>query len=220
MKNLVKFLVLVGVFSMTTELFAQNFGVRAGLNVSKINGNNLVQAFNDEFNWKNGFHVGATAEFPMTDVFSFETGLYFSTKGYDFSEVDNFFGITNSFIGSLDFYYLDVPLTAKASFDLGGVRVYGLLGPYIGLGLSGKLDYDSVIGMFENSHEIAVRWGADKDYKRLDYGLTVGAGVEIQSILIGLTYNLGLANITAETANDASANHRVIAVSVGYVFGR
>jgi hypothetical protein len=31
---------------------------------------------------KTGFHIGATAEFPLTEIFSLETGLLLSTKGF------------------------------------------------------------------------------------------------------------------------------------------
>jgi hypothetical protein len=46
------------------------------------------------------------------------------------------------------------------------------------------------------------------------------AGVEINSIPIGVNYGLGLANIS-NYANDGSrVNHRVLGISVGYKFGR
>jgi len=111
-------------------------------------------------------------------------------------------------------------LPDKASLDLGGVRVYGLFRPYVGLGLSGKFDYETIVGLSENSFVIDVMWVADRDFKRLDYGLTEGAGVEVRSVLIGLTNHLGLANIAAEKGQDARANHRVLAVSTRYIFGR
>ena len=57
------------------------------------------------------------------------------------------------------------------------------------------------------------------ELKRLDYGLTMGVGVEINSIQIGITYGLGLANISTYVEYDSKINNRVLGISVGYFFG-
>ena len=74
----------------------------------------------------------------------------------------------------------------------------------------------------ELAQEEDVEWGSDKekdDLKRLDFGLTMGGGVEINSIQIGLTYALGLANISSYTDYGTKINNRVLGLSVGYKFG-
>ena len=87
--------------------------------------------------------------------------------------------------------YLDIPLTAKASFNVGDAKIYGAFGPYIGIGLSGTVKSElSFAGETESDSEI-IDWGSDEnndELKRLDYGLTMGVGVEINSIQIGITY--------------------------------
>jgi hypothetical protein len=50
--------------------------------------------------------------------------------------------------------------------------------------------------------------------------LTFGAGVEINSVLIGLNYSLGLGNISPNTDNGNMINNRVLGLSVGYKFSR
>ena len=132
-------------------------------------------------------------------------------------------GETVKFEAKLNLIYLDIPLTAKASFDLGGARIYGVFGPYIGMGLSGKNKFEiTAMGETETEEE-DIKLGSDEDeddVKRLDFGLTMGAGVEISSIQIGLSYGLGLANISPYTDGGSKISNRVLGISVGYKFGR
>jgi opacity protein-like surface antigen len=119
-------------------------------------------------------------------------------------------------------FYLDIPLTAKASFDLGDAKVFGLFGPYIGMGLTGQSKTVTTIDGKTEKEKEDVEWGSEKgksDLKRLDFGLTIGAGVEIDLFQIGLGYNLGLANISPYNDGGMKINNRVIGLSVGYKFG-
>ena len=223
MKNLLKLLIVVIGFTMTTESYAQTFGVKAGLNLSNMLVEDDDDTYSDDFKVNPGFHVGATAEFPITELFSFETGLLLSTKGVKASEEETFMGETVKYESKLNLIYLDIPLTAKASFDLGGARIYGVFGPYIGMGLSGKSKFEiTAMGETETEEE-DIKLGSDEDeddVKRLDFGLTMGAGVEISSIQIGLSYGLGLANISPYTDGGSKISNRVLGISVGYKFGR
>ena len=217
MKNLITLFVLALalVLTMTAESFAQSFGVKAGLNLSTMLSKNDKRTFSDDFKMKPGFHIGVTAEFPIDEMFSFETGLLLSTKGYKISKED--------YKQKVNINYLDIPLTGKASFDIADTKVYGLFGPYIGMGLSGKLKFEEIDFGETHTGEDNIDWGSDKelsDMKRLDFGITVGVGVEINSFQIGLSYNLGLANISPSTDGGSKVNNRVLGLSVGYKFGK
>ena len=223
MKNSVKLFVIVIAFTMATdELIAQNFGIKAGLNLSNMLIKDDDDTYSDDFKMKPGFHIGATAEFQLTEMFSFETGLLLSTKGFKMSEEETYMGETYKYESKLNLLYLDIPLTAKASFDLGGAKIYGAFGPYLGIGLSGKSKHEETYDGETESEEEDIEWGSDEDesnLKRLDFGLTMGAGVEINSIQIGLSYALGLANISPYTDGGSKINNRVLGLSVGYKFG-
>jgi hypothetical protein len=222
MKSLVQLIIVVIVCTMTTELFAQNFGVKAGLNLSTMLAKDEDENYSDELKMNPGFHLGATLEFPITESFSFETGLLLSTKGFRMSEEETYEGETFKFDSKMNLFYLDIPLTAKASFDIGGAKIYGLFGPYLGMGLSGKSKYEYSYNGETETEEEDIKWGSDEDeddLKRLDYGLILGAGLEIGSVQIGLSYGLGLANISSYTDEDAVLSNRVLGFSVGYKFG-
>ena len=214
MKNLVKlFLIVIAIMMATDKLFSQEFGIKAGFNSS-----NMHIVYDDmisiDANMKTGFHIGATAEFPLTEIFSLETGLLLSSKGF-IEEIKDF-----NYKVIFNPLYLDIPLTVKASSYIGGTKVYGMFGSYIGIGLSGTIKGEVIVDGLTTSQEIDIEWGSDidSDFKRMDFGLIIGAGVELNSIQIGLNYSLGLANISPQT--NLKINNRVLGISVGYRFGK
>jgi len=189
------------VMAFAVNAQAQTFGVKAGLNLSS-----MVIKVNDEkaddILMKPGFHLGATYEMPFGDMLAFEPGLLLSTKGYKMD------GDPDDFVFNL--MYVEIPLNAKTYFDLGGLELYALAGPYLGFGLSGKGK------MGDDSED--VEWGSEKtEANRLDYGLNIGAGVKIGAIEAGIGYGLGLGNMS--NADDVSYKHRVLGVSFAYKLG-
>lgn len=214
MKNVVKLLILIMIMGLSVHSFAQvTFGVKAGFNLS-----NMLMKDNDynyskemKFKMKPGFNFGPTLELPISDKISFETALLLSTYGvkaeYNYGE-----GTTK---GSLNTLYLTLPLTAKAKVDLGGQQLFVALGPYLGYGLSGKYKEDG-------SPDQDVKWGSSSsdDFKPFDFGLHVGAGIEIKAIEVGITYDLGLANFAVSTENGYKEMNRLLALSIGYKFGK
>lgn len=98
------------------------------------------------------------------------------------------------------------------------LRFYLDAGPYIGIGISGKTLIEGNLGSISGSEEKEIIWGNDNDanLKRIDYGLSLGAGVRIHSISIGALYGLGLTD--AASAENTTMNHRVMSISLGYTF--
>ena len=94
-----------------------------------------------------------------------------------------------------------------------------MFGPYAAIGLSGKIKQEESINGATTSEEIDIEWGSDiesSNFKRMDFGLIMGAGVELNSIQIGLNYSLGLANILPQ--NNVKFRNRVLGISFGYKF--
>ncbi len=213
------------VFTMSAESFGQTFRIKAGLNLSKMSGKRYG-LFTDDYNMKSGFHVGATIEIPLNKLFFIETGMFLSTKGYKIIREEKLWTSIYSLNENLNLFYIDIPLTAKVSFDFGNTNIYGFFGPYIGVGLSGKVKLKEFIPKSGQDNEISidevkkVDWGSGRqdDFKRLDYGLNVGTGIGIKSIQISLTYGLGLANISDDTNYDTNTKNKVIGISIGYKF--
>lgn len=199
---------------------AMIWGVKGGLNLSKIVVKDDLDNYSESYKLNPGFHVGVTAEMPLTETFAFETGLLLSTKGFKMKESEAFDGTSYEYHATANLYYLDLPLTARKYFTIGGTRFFGTFGPYIGYGLSGKAKMETTKNGETESDEEDVKWGSgDNDtIKRLDFGLTAGAGLGLNALQFGVSYNLGLANIAADTSGGTTIHNQVIALSVGYQF--
>jgi len=219
MKVLLKITLVLLVCVTASQAFSQSFGLNAGLNLSKmraqINGeedNVSSEIFNQ------GFHIGPTANFPLTEYFSFETGLLLSTKGYKVDDEINNFGTTFKIEASVSPIYIELPLATKFTYDLNGPKVYALIGPYIAYGISGKSILTIEQSVDSVTEENEIMWGSEPtdDLKNLDYGITAGAGMEIIGLQIGLNYGYGLANVISDTSNDAIINNRVLGITIGY----
>jgi hypothetical protein len=214
MKSLGKFLIVVLMLGWSVHSFAQvTFGVRAGFNMSTMLSKDNDYNYSDEMNFKMkpGFNVGPTLDCPISGMFSFETALLLSTMGVK-SEYDYGGGNTKE---TLSLLYLQLPLTARATFDVGSTKLFGALGPYLGYGLSGKWTSDAY-------DDEDVKWGTGTEdhFKRFDAGLHIGAGVMVKIIEISLTYDLGLANIASDTENGTKDMNRLLALNLGYKFGK
>ena len=211
-----KLFIFILVVTLVSDSFAQTFGVKAGLNLSNQISKSNNYTFSDDYKMNPGFHIGATAEFTISHFISIETAMLITTKGYKMSIGDSTF----EFKVNSNLFYLDIPLTAKVTFGVGAVEICGVFGPYLGIGLSGKDKIEQTIQGETETFNETIKWGSDQehDYRRLDFGLTMGVVVEINSIQIGLSYGLGLANISSYTFNGHDEYNRVIGLSVGYKF--
>jgi len=220
MKNLTKIslIVLISLFSLQAS--AQTFGLKGGLNLSNMLDKDDDGTYSNDFKMKPGFHLGATVDLPLNEFLSFESGLLFTTKGTKYEEET----MGANLSAKVNLSYLDIPLTLKATHDLGeGIKMFGAVGPYVGIGIGGNIK-----GTFEyqgesETDEEDIVWGSDEDdadLKRLDMGLTFGGGVEINLITLGISYDLGLSNNSPYQDNGTTSKNRVLRFSVGYRFGK
>ena len=201
----------------TCQVQAQQVKVRVGLNVAtQQNKNDFVDLTND-ISSKLGFQIGALLDYPISDMFSVEGGLVVSTKGsklkYNESDgVESYESDTKT-----NLVYLDIPVTLKARKGMDNFDLFALAGPYIGIGLAGKTQTDS----YGQEYERDISWGNGESdtAKRLDAGWLIGAGVEVKSIEISLSYGLGLANLSTSDYSNSKIRNRVASLTVGYRFG-
>jgi hypothetical protein len=214
MKNLIKLSAVVILLTMTMGSFAQSkfrFGPKAGINISNMLAKDNDVNMSKDIKMKIGFHIGGIVEYSFTEKFALEPGLLLSTKGY---KID-FDGMK----GTLNIDYLEIPINAIYKISLGGdaIKIFFAAGPYLGIALTGK-SKSEVAGQ-KTEKKIMIGSGEYKDIKPIDFGLNIGAGVEIKSILFGFQYGLGLANVSPVTTNGAKMANRVIGISFGYLFG-
>lgn len=171
-----------------------DFGVKAGVNLATVTGDdtNGVKS-------RTSFHVGGVAEIMVSDVFSVQPELLYSSQGYSFSD---------GFDIDIMLDYINIPVMAKY-YIANNLSLEA--GPQIGFLVSAK-------GKAQGETEDV------KDFvKGLDFGFNLGAAYKLENGLnFGLRYNLGLANINdAEDFEDSEGfknQNSVFQISVGFMF--
>ncbi len=228
MKTIKTNLLLTVLLFATLCTCAQTFSLKAGYNLSNIQQKSEdMPMFPFEYKSISGFHVGGFLEMPINDLFTIESGLQFSSKGSKMELSMNDAYSIGGDIGIellINSYYLDIPITLKATHQLNdNLALFANAGPYIGIGLTGKLKSTLSFMGQEESEEEDIEWGQNEDtdvFRRLDMGLTFGGGVQMKAFLIGLSYDLGLLNINTTQEGYSSRKNKVFKISVGYHFGK
>lgn len=165
---------------------SQNFGVKAGLNFASISGEDF-----EDFDAKTGFHFGVVAEIMLSEVFSVQPELLFSTRGASVSEDGDDY--------SLNLNYITLPLLAKF-YPVTGFSIEGGVLPAFNISAKEKYNDES----------------ADlEDIKKFDLGAAIGAGYKLPSgLFFQARYNFGL----SEIVENVDAKNRVMQLSIGYLF--
>ena len=201
------------------------WSVRTGLNVS-----NIINLEGMDYRAKAGFHLGVLADIPVPmaiNGFSVQSGLFYTMRGAKYKESENEEGYYKyKYTEKIASHYFQIPVYWSYKYDFGSVAVSAFTGPYIAVGLGGKFkwkeegeDYDGE--SYEESEKYDL-FGKDKDdswnWKRFDFGWSLGAGVTFDRIYVGLQYDFGFINMERESEAGYHPKNRNFSLSVGYSF--
>lgn len=210
---------LIGLMMISsTSVFAQlSYGVKAGLNFSKMsikaNGENV-----DDIKFNPGLNLGAFADFSFSDMLALETGLTIEKKGFMMKDEEDVYGGKVKTTSKFNVVYATIPIQARLNFG----NFYALAGPYIGIGLTGKQKVKVTFDGDTEKDDDSIEFGNDagkSDIKRFDFGLGIGAGYEINDNLgLRLGYDLGIANLQPGGDSNYSARNGSISISATYKF--
>ena len=209
MKHLFRWLVAVMLASLVIPTaYSQSFGFKAGLNIS-----NMVyhpdKGGSRHYQMHPGYHLGIITNIPFSAKISLETDLYLSTKGINVThEKLNGFSPEK---GNLNLLYLDIPIMVKVFLSQNTTKPYLVAGPYVGFGISGK---STVKGETQPIH---FGGAYDEDFRDLDFGATLGVGMEVNGFLVGLNYDVGLINMFSHDDMGGKVYNRNLRLSVGYI---
>lgn len=167
------------------------FGVKGGVNFATITGDE-TQGVDS----RTAFHIGGVVEIGISEKFSFQPELVYSSQGAK--------GSDEGFDIEIKYDYLNIPLLAKF-YVADGFSLEA--GPQVGFLLSAKGEIQGI------SVDI-------KDFtKGIDFGLGVGGTYKLDSGLnFGARYNLGLSDINDDPEISEKNQNSVIQLSIGYFF--
>jgi hypothetical protein len=190
--NVFKKLTFVTLLLVGSNLcFAQEISIRGGFNLSEFNlkaGDHVIHREGTKLN--PGYHVGPIVEFPIKSIFSFETGILFSLKGYKLS--GDIAGVEN-YLFKFNMFYSEVPVMLKATYPIGKTKIFGMAGGYAASALWGHIITGGIVNSVEHHDKNKISWGnTEGKLDRMDYGLKFGVGLKIKDCQFGASYGIGL----------------------------
>lgn len=215
MKNLLKGALLASALFFSEEAYTQvHLGIKAGVNSSTINIPNIEPGVSVEP--RIDFQGGAFLDIPIARFFSLQPALLISTKG---SKVNSLLidGNTGSVISpinnSIKLVYAEIPVLALYRGHISqSLRFYGGVGPYVGIGLGGKLT-STYTPIAERDAVFGSGNVGSNSFRRFDYGASGAVGIEIKRLLLGANYNYGLVDLGSATSK---SYHRTLGITAGF----
>lgn len=188
---------------------ATTFGLRAGVNFQNITGSGQDNKL------RTGFNIGGNVEIPIAQDFYVQPGLLFSTKGAN----------AKNSSAHISTSYLEVPVNLLYKPSLGDGKLLLGFGPYLGVGVGGKVKDGSGNSMnikFKSSVNAADYYN-NFYLKPTDFGANFLAGYEMSNrISLQLNAQLGLTNINPKvngvTSQPSSIKNTGFGISLGYRF--
>lgn len=162
---------------------AQNIGLQIGANFSKF-----TQNSSDKFALQPGLLVGPVIEMGLTENVFLKSGVLFSAKG-DFRLYEG------TILPKVEYsvYYGQIPINLVLKKHLKIATFFVQAGPYVGYALNGnKWIVDDKSALDFNGVEFS---------ERLDFGIGVGAGVEIRRFWTGINFEAGFIDVFDYTAS-------------------
>ncbi|MDY0780479.1 porin family protein [Tenacibaculum sp. IB213877] len=181
----------------TTMLSAQGFGIKGGLNLSDLT--NFEKSFEEEVeseSIRTSFHVGIFNEFKVSDHFSIQPEVLYSSQGVN-NESD---GID----GKVQLDYINVPVMLKFYLTEG---FYLESGPQIGFLVNDDIEVGNII------------FNDDDTFNSVDYSMNLGLGFKLgEKVFLNARYGFGLNGVFDGLENDSDSNPKnsVFAASLGF----
>ncbi len=197
-------LTVVFIFTMLNAINAQElkYGFKFGLTNPRVSG--LYGAIGHAT--KIGINIGGFVEVAVTDKFSWQPELLFSTQGANTKES----GLTDK--SKLNLNYLNIPIMGKYYIQN---KLSVEFGPQIGFLVSANEIYPDmqVDNLYGPSETI------EDSVKKFDFGLNLGGGYDLnEKLSVNLRYNFGLSNIFKDEYDEGitDTKNRVLSMSILY----
>lgn len=198
MKQLYLLIVLL-LFSLSSQAQQFNFGAAAGVNIANITGSDLItgEEFND-MDSRTSFHIGLVSEVLLGGNLFLAPELLYSAQGTNSEEIE------------LKLNYLQIPIMGRYYFTE-GLNVE--LGPQFGILLnsSGEINNSQVSNENFESSDILIAFG-------VGYKLPSGFFVRGRYFLGSNVAKGRISDITGDEVIDVEYFNKVAQISLGYMF--
>lgn len=211
------------IFTMTTLLFSgalkADSGIKAGLDLTKFNlsKKGLYSGYaNEKTSNLKRLRFGVYHNFEITESVGIQTELFYVQKGSQIKGLDG----NKSMTANTKLSYIELPVLLKLTVPTSSVKFHLLGGGYAAFRLSGKMYTTTKV----NGKKVGsqVETNVKDKFKKLDFGITVGAGVSVDlnaaSLVLEARYNHGLANVYDVKNSKVKVKNRAFSFMVGFGF--
>lgn len=177
------------------------FGVKAGLNFNSLE-DIKINDINSSIKGKTGFHVGVVYKIKLPLGFAIQPELLYTQKNSTIAFARD---EGNDFKYDSKLGYLQLPVNVQWGIDLVLFRPFIQFSPYIGYMISRTSDVENI----------------SSDLNKFQYGLGVGAGLEIWKLQISGRYCWDLGNLgefDIKNIGKMSPKNRGFELSLAFIF--
>ena len=177
------------------------FGAKAGVNFASLSGDDA-----EGLDGRTGFHLGVIADIAITNRFSIQPEVLYSTRG---AKQDNFlfedeFGDDMTGKVEIKLDYIDVPVMLK---------YYVVQGLSLQAGLQFSFNTSSEMEFSDDTDSITI--GMEDETESFDIGGAVGLGYDLpMGLFLQGRYTTGF----TEIFTDSDIKNNVLQLSIGYKF--
>ena len=204
MKKVIAFVVLAAAMTLTAQAQGIKFGVKGGLNITKMTfSKDIVSSDN-----KTGFFVGPSLKLSLPLGFGADIAALYDERSADVTGVSSStsYTVSTASTETIKQKSIQIPLNLRYNIGLGSMAaVYLAAGPQFGFPVSDKV-YDTKFGEYRlKDANLSINFGA---------GLTLLGHLEL-----GVTYNLA-AGKSGEFKdwNDVDTHNNAWQISAAYYF--
>lgn len=196
MKKTIFFLTLL---FLCFKSYGQNFTFTGGLVISDVFFS--VDSASIETNKNFGFIGGISSEIKLAENLYQGLGVEFVQKGFRIKSEYNTF--------SMRINYINFPFNLRYKFDLEDFWMAFEAGPFLGIALSGKRDFD-------NDTQRLQFGPAEGQINYLDYGLNLGFGVEVDYFKLRIAHHIGLNNISSSKSEELKNKSFTFSIGINF----
>jgi hypothetical protein len=195
--------VLLAVGTEATLAQPFDFGIKGGLNIANIGGEDA-----GDFESRTGLSIGGFIAYPLANMFYIQPELLYSMKGA--AQKQTFGGV--SYTGTLKLDYIEIPVLGKLVIPLqkSNMKPMVYAGPSLAFKLSSKLHLEG--GDLDDTDDY-------EGIKSTDFGFVVGGGVGFpvgaNTLAVEIRYDFGLSSID-DTEDNSNIKNNVIMLMVSY----
>lgn len=204
-------------------------------------GPGIVSTREESKNAATGITGGVAVNIKVSKIFSFQPELLYIQKG--FTTISSS-GSSSSFDYSQKISYLEIPLLAKANYNIGKLQLHVIAGPSVAFALGGNYNYtihehglefsESGTIYFKNQpsgYNGNNQYYTKSAYNRVDLGLQLGGGIGYKvgpgTLILDARYGIGFINFERKQTNNTNnginyfyynntSQFRALAITLGY----